>query len=226
MNLLHQSSPEELRARIAAERNGLPFIVYRGPDLAQQLVTLRDEFERVTIGRGDGCDVRVELDPEVSRLHAELVRLGDEWVITDDGLSRNGTFVNESRISGRRRLHDGDAIRCGSTVLEFRDPFRPQHQSTRAAAGRPVPTLTETQRQVLAALSRPMRHGDPYAMPAGNRVIADELFLSVGAVKGHLRVLFDKLGVEDLPHNQKRLRLVELAYQAGLIQTTDLSTID
>jgi pSer/pThr/pTyr-binding forkhead associated (FHA) protein len=224
MTLSYQSTPQELRQRIAAERNGLPFIVYRGADGSQQIVTLRDEFARVTVGRAESCEVRRDLDPQVSRLHAELVHIGDEWVIVDDGLSRNGSFVNDVRVTGRRRLRDGDAIRCGTTSLTFRDPFRPAHQSTRAASGRPAPKLTDAQLQVLAALSAPMRRGDPYALPAPNRAIAEELFLSVGAVKGHLRALFDKLGVEELPHNQKRLRLVELAYQAGLIQTGELHT--
>ena len=36
-------------------------------------------------------------DPDASRVHAELVRLADAWVVVDDGLSRNGTFVNGER---------------------------------------------------------------------------------------------------------------------------------
>ena len=34
----------------------------------------------------------------------------------DDGLSRNGTFVNGERLSGRRRLTDGDTLRFGGTT--------------------------------------------------------------------------------------------------------------
>ncbi len=41
--------------------------------------------------------------------------------------------------------------------------------------------------------------------------------LSVEAVKTHMRALFDKFEVEDLPHNQKRTRLAELALQAGVV---------
>ncbi len=39
-------------------------------------------------------------DEEVSRLHAELVALADGWAISDDGLSRNGTYVNAERLGG------------------------------------------------------------------------------------------------------------------------------
>ena len=41
-------------------------------------------------------------------------------------------------------------------------------------------------------------------------------------MKGHLRTLFDKFGVEDLPHNQKRLKLVELALICGAVAERDL----
>ena len=50
----------------------------------------------------------------------------------------------------------------------------------------------------------------------------DELFLSVDAVKGHLRALFEKLEVENLPHNQKRVRLVERALESGVLGIREL----
>ena len=49
-----------------------------------------------------------------------------------------------------------------------------------------------------------------------------EVLLSVDAVKGHLRVLFEKFGIGDLPQNQKRVRLVELALRNGVISVRDL----
>ena len=78
--------------------------------------------ERVTIGRGTGNDVALEWDTEVSRLHAELECLGDEWTVADDGLSRNGSFLNGQRISGRQRLRDGDVLRVGRTQIAYRVP--------------------------------------------------------------------------------------------------------
>jgi pSer/pThr/pTyr-binding forkhead associated (FHA) protein len=218
----HRSTPEELRQRLAAERLGLPFVLYLTADGTQQLLTLRAEQGPITIGRGEHCDVRLELDPEISRLHAELQPLGDEWLLADDGLSRNGTFVNGERIAGRHKLRDGDVVRCGSGAITFHDPLRPGGETTLAGAGIGEIRISDMQRRVLVALCRPLRDGAAYALPATNKEIADELFLSVQAVKAHLRTLFDKLGVEDLPHNQKRLQLVERALETGLIGAREL----
>jgi hypothetical protein len=78
--------------------------------------------------------------------------------------------------------------------------------------------LTDTQLAILAALCRPISSGNHFATPATNQEIADEVFLSVDAVKGHLRTLYRKFGIEDLPHNQKRARLVELAIAGGYVK--------
>jgi DNA-binding NarL/FixJ family response regulator len=48
------------------------------------------------------------------------------------------------------------------------------------------------------------------------------LVLSTEAVKTHIRALFQRLGVEDLPQHHKRVRLVELAFQQGLVTPRDL----
>jgi pSer/pThr/pTyr-binding forkhead associated (FHA) protein len=215
-------TPQELQRRIEAERLGAPFLLYRAADGTEQLFTMDAERDAVTIGRGDACDVQLPRDPEVSRLHAQLERLGDTWVVVDDGLSRNGTFLNGERVAGRERLANGDVLRCGESLLTFRDPAGVSYDSTLPAAGDPATPLTESQRRVLVALCRPLREGDVYAMPAGNKEIADELVLTVGAVKGHLRTLFEKFGVEDLPQNRKRLRLVERAVESGVISLREL----
>ena len=63
---------------------------------------------------------------------------------------------------------------------------------------------------------------DPYATPASNQQVAGELFLSVDAVKTHLRTLFQKFHIEDLPQNQKRAKLVERAFALGIVSRRDL----
>jgi FHA domain len=177
----------------------------------------------VTIGRGSSADVVVEDDLLVSRLHSTLERVGGAWTIVDNGLSRNGTFVNGHRVGGRVQLRDRDEIRVGATVLTFCAPA--EADDPRTLIGEPLPAaarLTPAQRAVLVALCRPYRDDRHFATPATNHQISEELVLSLDAVKTHLRVLFHKFGIDHLPQNRKRARLVEMALQYGIVSPHDL----
>jgi pSer/pThr/pTyr-binding forkhead associated (FHA) protein len=188
----------------------------------RQLWPLPPDGDAVTIGRAPSAEVCLSEDSQVSRVHAVLERVGGVWTIVDDGLSRNGTFLNGRRLAHRARLRDRDKIRIGETVLTFCSPPQTMSQQTVARGRHPAVTrLTESQRSVLVALCRPLQDAHPYASPASNQQIAHELFLSVDAVKTHLRVLFHKFGIEGLPQNQKRARLAEIAKESGLVIDTD-----
>jgi pSer/pThr/pTyr-binding forkhead associated (FHA) protein len=219
----HLASPAELRERLALEREGEPFVVYRDDRGAQRLAPLSGAAE-LSIGRDGGCQIAIDWDLRVSGLHAELRRAGSAWLIVDDGLSRNGTFVNEERVVGRRRLHDLDQVRVGGTVLVFRDPVaRPRRSTAAASATNRRPPLSPAQHRVLVALCRPYRDQSAFTRPATNQQIADELVLSVAAVKTHLRILFQRFGLEDLPHNEKRARLMRAALESGAVTPADLA---
>ncbi|SNS35241.1 regulatory protein, luxR family [Geodermatophilus pulveris] len=205
------------------EGQGCPLLRYDDADGRPAELPLTGAAPRLTVGRAPENDLALTWDAEVSRLHATLEWIGGAWTIADDGLSRNGTYVNGERLTGRRRLRAGDGIRVGATLLAFREyPVR-RDESTRIAADVPtLQSLTASQRAVLVALCRPFKHGGAYATPTTNQRIGAELFLSEDAVKTHLRALFAKFGIEDLPHNQKRLRLVERALQSGIVRDRDL----
>jgi pSer/pThr/pTyr-binding forkhead associated (FHA) protein len=216
-------SVSELKARLDAERTGHPFVIYRDRDRVQQVLALGAQVDQVSIGRRPTVDVVLDWDDQVSRVHARLERVEEEWTVVDDGLSRNGTFVNGERIHGRRRLSDGDTLRFGSTTMTFRSPQLEVVAGTAIAGDSPAAVdLSGGQRRVLVALCRPYKEGAAFASPATNQQIAEELYLSVDAVKTHLRVLFAKFGVEQLPQNQKRTRLVERAFLSGVISEHDL----
>jgi pSer/pThr/pTyr-binding forkhead associated (FHA) protein len=218
----HRSTPAELKERLEAERGGYPFLVYRDPEAHQRIYVLSNP-QRVTIGRRSSNDVALEWDGAVSRLHAVVEHFG-AWTITDDQLSSNGSFVNGERLSGRHRLEDGDTILVGSTPIVYREPGAGSEQSTVRAGDAPMRgDLSETQRRVLIALCRPYRGGAPIATPATNEAIAKEVFLSVHAVKSHLRTLFQKFGIEHLRQNEKRTQLVALALQQGLVTEHDFA---
>jgi pSer/pThr/pTyr-binding forkhead associated (FHA) protein len=209
--------------RRAAAQGGGSFLVYRDGTGRQRIVVL--DGRTVTVGRDPGLDVALTWDAEVSRLHAHIERLGSRWVVVDDGLSRNGTWVNGQRVSGRQRLEDGDTVRCGSTLVTFSSP-PPTDDAvsptvTAADAARTV-RVSESQRRVLVALCRPYKGGARYATPPTNQQIAEELHLSVDAVKTHLRGLFTRFDLEALGQNQKRARLVETALRLGVVTDQDL----
>jgi pSer/pThr/pTyr-binding forkhead associated (FHA) protein len=201
-----------------------PYLAYWNAQAEQRRWPLGSQPDSgaVTIGRSSTAEVRIDWDEKVSRVHATLARIGTEWTLEDDGLSRNGTFVNGRRVSTRVRLRDRDKITVGETVLTFCAP--PQTASLQTVVGDAAPAinLTEAQRVVLVALCRPYGGGHQYAAPASNQQIADELSLSVDAVKTHLRVLFQKFGIEALPQNRKRAQLVEMALTLGVIAENEL----
>jgi pSer/pThr/pTyr-binding forkhead associated (FHA) protein len=219
----HAATAVELKAQIEAEREGRPFLIFRDGAGRHQLFVLEEQREHVTLGRRSSADVPLSWDSEVSRLHAELVRKGVEWTLMDDGLSLNGSFVNGQPVRGHRRLRDGDAIRVGATVLVFRNPRDQESHATKPSAELlRVVSLTDAQRRVLVALCRPFKDSAAFVTPPTNDQIAGELFLSVDAVKKHLRALFEKFGVEHLPQNEKRARLVERAFAGGFISDREL----
>jgi len=208
--------PGELGRVREAEGARVPFLLYRDGFGVLHVHHLPEGQERAVIGRRATNDLVIDWDDRVSRAHAELERLGDEWAVQDDGLSRNGTFLNDERVSGRRRMRDNDHLRVGHTVLVFRSPTLGASEPTRAPDGPAAVHVSPTQRRVLAALCRPYVSTGDFATPATNEDIATELHLSVDAVKGHLRVLFQRFGIGDLPQNRKRARLVQLALETGL----------
>jgi class 3 adenylate cyclase len=110
-----------LHDRIEAERRGSAYVVFQDPSGKQQVVTLEDNQEKVTIGRRVENDIALAWDQEVSREHAQLLRGAEGWTLVDEG-SRNGSYLNGQRVSGRHPLRDGDVLRFGDTVVLFRAP--------------------------------------------------------------------------------------------------------
>jgi pSer/pThr/pTyr-binding forkhead associated (FHA) protein len=215
-------NPADAAAVLEAERTGLPFLYWRTDDGGQRLRVLDEEHWRLTIGRHSDSDIALSGDAEVSRAHALLERVGDEWTVVDDGLSRNGSFVNGNRVLGRQRLHDRDRLCFGQTQLVYREPpaADDEESTARVSDHESVVLLSSQQRKVLIALCRPVNES-PFASPATNKQIADEVFLSVDAVKAHLRILFERFGLSELPQNEKRAKLAAAALVEGILKPHD-----
>ena len=70
----------------------------------------------MAVGRDARNDIRI-LDSEVSRNHATVQKVKENFVLTDRN-SSNGTLVNGSAIRSHV-LVDGDQIQLGNTLLLF-----------------------------------------------------------------------------------------------------------
>jgi adenylate cyclase len=90
------------------------------------------EGQSWAIGRGDGCAVMLD-SRSVSRLHALIQRRdAGDLALVDLG-SRNGSFVNGTRVSFPVTLNDKDKLLFGDQQLIFRNPA--SSESVLAASG-------------------------------------------------------------------------------------------
>lgn len=219
---LHRATPAELQERIAAERRGTPFLLVRDADGAQRIIDLDGGRPRLTLGRRPSSDVALPWDEEVSRVHATLERLGDEWTIVDDGRSRNGSFVDGRRVAGRCRLSDGAVVLVGRTSILFRSPSGRESLQTVASRQRPTPAVSPAQHRVLVALCRPIAEGRA-DVPASNPQIAAELVIGLETVKTHMTALIEAFGLTHLPQHQKRATLAHAALGCGAVSGAEVA---
>ncbi len=95
----------------------MPELIVRYPDRAP------DHFPlgrlRITLGRSARNDLCIP-DPFASRVHAEVRREGDEYLLQDLG-SANGTLYNGASVEGAVPLTAGGRIQIGETEIVFDD---------------------------------------------------------------------------------------------------------
>lgn len=97
--------------------------------------------EVMRIGRSRDSDLVLE-DETVSAHHAEIRRQGSAFVISDLG-SRNGSFVDEERISGAHTLRHGEVVGLGGARITFiQQAMAPR--ATTGPAGLPAEPLDAT----------------------------------------------------------------------------------
>ena len=95
----------------------MPELIVEYPDRAPDTFNLGRL--RITIGRSARNDICIP-DPFASRVHAEVRREGDVYILQDLG-SANGTFYNGARVESALTLAPGDRVQIGETEIVFRD---------------------------------------------------------------------------------------------------------
>ncbi|MGH3244887.1 MAG: FHA domain-containing protein [Trebonia sp.] len=76
--------------------------------------------DQFSIGRDATCDLAI-VDMTVSRMHAQLERTADGWLLSDLE-STNGTRVNGWRVRGKVPVRVGDLVSFGSLEVIFSPP--------------------------------------------------------------------------------------------------------
>jgi phosphoserine phosphatase RsbU/P len=97
---------------------------------------------RITIGRSARNDLCIP-DPFASRVHAEVRREGDQYILQDLG-SANGTLYNGTTVEGAIPLTTGGRIQIGETEIVFNDGNAAAGQATMITdqQAAPVPEAT------------------------------------------------------------------------------------
>ena len=111
-----QPKPTRRSTRAARGKGGVP----------GRLVILEPKERRGTtfaigaevgVGRDADNTIVITGDSYISGRHARI-SLADGYVIVEDLESRNGTYLNGTRLAQRQTVHPGDRIQVGYTVLE------------------------------------------------------------------------------------------------------------
>jgi len=84
-----------------------PFLIAQSGLLQGQKWALAREM---TIGRDKDCDIQIP-DRQVSRFHLRITPLSNNTVLVRDLESKNGSFVNDKKVTGLVDLKDGDQIK-------------------------------------------------------------------------------------------------------------------
>ena len=89
--------------------------------------------ENVLGREGDG--IILMKSSTVSRRHARIV-INAKGALIEDLKSKNGTFVNDRRVSGPTPVAEGDQVRIGSLLFTFRRSQGSQSTETQSRTGK------------------------------------------------------------------------------------------
>jgi hypothetical protein len=162
---------------------------------------------RFTLGRSDDDDLIID-DPGLSRRHALIETVDGAVLITDCG-SRNGTFVNGSKITGTTALKDGDVISIG-TIATIKVSIG-QSQRPAGRSAHPVAPFGSAANRGFQAPSRP--YSDPRVAPGPSAELTRYLRALVAGVVLLVLVLlvaFLRAGRQRatrLPNDQSRIQV-------------------
>ncbi|MCA9053899.1 MAG: diguanylate cyclase [Planctomycetaceae bacterium] len=158
--------------------------LYPPGNLAENLISL--PAGETALGRDPGCELEID-DDFISRVHAKVEVDGDEISVIDQG-SRNGTFVNEERVT-RKSIRAGDHIRVGNHVFKFLSAEHPEvqyHEAVYEMMTTDALTGIANRRFFEDAFHRELTRGLRHQRPVGVLMIDVDHFKRINDLYGHL----------------------------------------
>lgn len=154
---------------MSASANDLPqepCLIHKGTGRRYRL----GDGQSWAIGRGDGCAVLLD-SRSVSRLHALVQRREGGAISLVDLGSRNGSFVNQRRVSIPVILNDNDELVFGDQHFAFRNPEAPRGSVAAFESTRNAPTTSLQTNTLTTIVVVDIRDSTPLA-----RSVPEELF--------------------------------------------------
>ncbi|MFP4364911.1 MAG: FHA domain-containing protein [Spirochaetia bacterium] len=90
------------------------FVVISGPQFGETFIV---DKSQMIAGRSKGCSIIID-DAEVSKQHC-IVYNDENAFFIEDMESVNKTYINKKHVKKRSRIHSGDRLILGNTVLKF-----------------------------------------------------------------------------------------------------------
>jgi diguanylate cyclase (GGDEF)-like protein len=140
------------------------------------------------IGRAPTAELRIE-DEGISRTHARIrAETGRAWV--EDLGSRNGTYLNGSKVTGTVALNDGDKIKVGrGTVIRFGfqdDLDESFHENLMSSALRDGLTRLFNKRYFLERLDSELKFAQRHHASLSLLMLDLDHFKKINDTNGHL----------------------------------------
>src|SRR5256714_12109507 len=144
---------------------------------------------RITIGRSARNDLCIP-DPFASRVHAEVRREGDLYILQDLG-SANGTLYNGTTVEAAIPLTSGGRIQIGETEIVFNDGNAAAGLATMITA----PTATPVPEATIAMNSADRTTSGLLEAIEGARTLPDQDIQKHAVRQSDLLALISKVGV-------------------------------
>jgi diguanylate cyclase (GGDEF)-like protein len=160
-----------------------PYLIGVAGEHAGRLFCLAERQELV-IGRTEDCEVRISLDEMVSRRHARLELIGENWQVRDlDSL--NGTRVNGRDATMRMPLRRGDWVELGE-YTSFKFDYLSEQERVQRESGL-VDGLTEiwNRKAFEARLPELFRQAEERKTPLSLLMVDVDHFKEVNDTFGH-----------------------------------------